>query len=521
MWPFSRKLRAEHDSERVAPKVDSKRAVRFRGAVGRGFAGAKVTDITSSMARTPRPFDGDLRRALNVLRARSREEYQSNDYAKRAVSVIKQNVVGHHGIRLQADPRRQNGNKDKPAAETLEKGWIGWGRRGSPEVTRRLSWIDIQNLCVHSIVVDGEAILVEHDTWNGNQWGYALEFVDPFLLDTELNEDLKDGRKIRMGVELDRFNGPIAYHFLEHDPTQDDYRMQFQRKHRRIPAERVLHIYLPEAVWQTRGVPILATALLSFNMFRGYAEAELVAARTAASKMGFFIDAPDGQGYKGEKLEDGESYVEAAEPGQFPRLPHGVAFEQWDPQHPTSAYKDYAKAVLRGAASGLNVPYNTMANDLEGVTFSSLRQGNMDAHDGWRCFQTLIIDTLMDFAYRGWLRQSLLREVLEIRPGSPLNSARLEKYQAVKWNPRTWDHVQPREQEMANQLKLNNGTHSVPELIRQRGREPEDVVQEMAEWQEMLAAANVTLPTAPGGSNETEDSETDGDSEATDTPSNG
>ena len=454
---------------------------------GRAFAGAKRTDITQSMATQPKPFDGDIYRSLNILRARSREEYQSNDYAKRAVTIIKQNVIGHNGIGIQSDVRRRNGDKDKPASDSIEASFKEFGKRGTPDVTRRLSWLDIQNLFVHSIVVDGEVIIVKREKWTGNKFGYALQFIDPVLLDMELNEELDGGRKIRMGVELDQHNAPIAYHFLNQEVLKDDYNFSTfaRRSHQRIVASEVLHAFMPEAVFQTRGVPILSTSLIRFNMLRGYEDAELVAARTAAAKMGFFIDAETGDRFEGDAIEgepgEEENYMDAAEPGRFGRLPHGVAFESYDPQHPNAAFKDYAKAVLRGAAAGMNVPYNAMANDLEGVNFSSLRAGNMDAHDGWRAIQVFVRDSLCDWVFPSWVRISILNQAIEIRPGVPLNLAMLDRYLVVKWNPRTWDHVQPLEQAKADALRVETGSHSLSELIRARGRDPDDVYRERAE----------------------------------------
>ena len=68
----------------------------------------------------------------------------------------------------------------------------------------------------------------------------------------------------------------------------------------------MLHVFLPERAHQTRGVPMLATAIGALKMLHGYREAELVAARVAASKMGF-ITSPDGDGYTGALLNMGKA----------------------------------------------------------------------------------------------------------------------------------------------------------------------------------------------------------------------
>jgi len=475
-------FRRKKPDDRKTPKRNPQRA----------FASAKLNNLTASWTTTERPADTDIQNALNTLRARSRNEYQSNDYAKKAVNLFKQNVIGRDGIRLQARPLRRNGDLDLPAATAIEEAYKDFSMRGVPEVTGQRSRIDVENLFISSLIIDGEVILLAQNGWRRNKYGFAVQFIDPVLLDVELNKTLTNGNIIRMGVELDQFRSPVAYHLISQDAGQTEYRLSAMRKHTRIPAQRILHAFLPEYVYQTRGVPGLSVSLMRYNMLKGYEDAELTAARVAAAKMGFFEDSEDGSGYLGEELDsDDEPLIDAAEPGKFGRLPNGVKFEPWDPQHPTAQYKDYVKAVLRGAASGANVPYNSMANDLEGVNFSALRQGNLDAQDVWRCCQRFTIDTLETWMYRWWLNQSLLTGAIEIRPGSPLNGELKQKYLRVTWQPRTWEHVQPREQENANDMRIKNRTKSTSQIIRDQGGDPDETFREIAEERAKMEAMGI------------------------------
>ncbi|MCI0539082.1 MAG: phage portal protein [Verrucomicrobiales bacterium] len=68
-------------------------------------------------------------------------------------------------------------------------------------------------------------------------------------------------------------------------------------------------------------------------------------------------------------------------PGQFETRPVGFEFQTFDPQHPTQAFPFFVKTFLRGIASGLGVSYNTLANELEGVNFSSIRAGVSDERE--------------------------------------------------------------------------------------------------------------------------------------------
>jgi capsid protein len=121
--------------------------------------------------------------------------------------------------------------------------------------------------------------------------------------------------------------------------------------------------------------------MTQLKQLNGYLEAELVASRTSASKMGFFTS-PDGEGFTGDgEAQVGNDRNMNVEAGSFVQLPNGVDFKAFDPNHPTSQFESFIKSVLRQIASGLNIPYNELANDLEGVSYSSLRQSVLEASE--------------------------------------------------------------------------------------------------------------------------------------------
>jgi lambda family phage portal protein len=129
------------------------------------------------------------------------------------------------------------------------------------------------------------------------------------------------------------------------------------RSYVRIPADEIIHGFLPDMVGQKRGLPWTATALWRLQMLGGFEKAALVNARVAASKGGFF-QWREGEGP--EKEEDEELYMEA-DPGSFQELPSGVEFKEWNPQYPSNEFGPFHKAMLRGIASGLEVTYVNLA----------------------------------------------------------------------------------------------------------------------------------------------------------------
>lgn len=464
----------------------------------RTYDGAKLGRLTASWTTQPKPADADIRQGLRVLRARSRDLAQNNDYAVRFLKLLRSNVIGPKGIIYQS--RAKDGDRlDGPANAALEEAWADWGRYGSPDVTGQHSWRSIQNLYITTLAKDGEVLLIRHKGWRGNKWRYALQFVDVEALDVDLNHDLGSGRAIRMGIEFNAWRRPVAYYLMTPNPVHELYSYG-PKKYDRVPADQVIHRFLPESAWQSRGVPWTASTLLRMGMLAGYEEAELVAARVSSSKMGFF-QSEGGEEYQGEEDDDGNIITEA-EPGTFEMLPYNVKFQGWDPSHPTTAYESFVKGCLRGVASGLGVSYHTLANDLEGVNYSSARVGTQEDRELYKDLQEWIIESFVEPVFQEWLEGALLAGIpIPTATGgmSSLSTKRLDKYRAASWQPRRWAWVDPQKEMNAAQTAIEQRIRSVSDVIREQGRDPEDVWQEIARERQRMRDLDIEPEPATAG----------------------
>ena len=457
----------------------------------RSYDGARMNRLFSDFITSQRSADSELRHTLKTLRNRCRELVRNNEYARRYVHLIKTNVVGERGITLQEKAFNEDGTLDVGANNIIEREWNRWGRTGNCTVDGRLSWLDAQMLVIESLARDGEC-LVRMVNYNGNPDRFALEFLEPDLIDEDKNERLSDGRQIRMGVELDRYRRPIAYHILTAHPGDLEYATQARRTER-VPADRILHLYLPERAQQTRGVPWMSTAIQSLKMLHGYREAELVAARTAASKMGFFTS-PAGDGFLPDDYEDSVVPIMEAEPGTFQQLPQGVTFQAFDPQHPTSAFGEFEKAVLRGIASGLGVSYHSLANDLTQTSYSSIRQGSIEDRDFYRTLQRFMIDHFVTPVFRAWLLQTMTNGVVNL----PIR--KFDKFaDSATFRPRGFQWIDPQKEIQAHVVALNNGLISMQDVAAVYGRDVEEVFAQIARDKQTAADFGLELAFEPFG----------------------
>ena len=103
-------------------------------------------------------------------------------------------------------------------------------------------------------------------------------------------------------------------------------------------------------------------------------------------------------------------------------MAQGMDIKLFDPTHPTSAFSDFHKAVLRGIASGLGVSYASLASDLENVNYSSIRQGALDERDFYRTLQQFAIEHFVEPVFRRWLQASMTSGDL------PLPMVKFEKF---------------------------------------------------------------------------------------------
>lgn len=422
------------------------------------------------------------------LVARSREQWSNNDYVRGFVRLMRQNIVGPNGVVLQGKVTKANGKPDKNLNQALEKAWCKWSEKGNCDVTGKLSFREIQNLCVETTVRDGEFLLRVVYGKDAGPFGFALQVIDPqrLMIKYENTHYGNNGHFIRQGIEFNQYGRVIAYHFSSLEEWDAYYYTVAGRGFVRIPADEIIHGFVSEVAGQKRGLPWASTSLYRLHHLQGFEDASVQNARASATKMGFFQWK---EGYSGPELDDGESIEIEAEPLGFHELPQGAEFVPFDPQYPNGEFQTFHKAMVRGASVGMGVPYNDLASDLENVNFSSIRQGTLDSREHYKEKQQWLIESLCNVVFRKWLEYALLDGQIKLPNGNAVPATRLNDLQCVEWKPRRWAWIDPRADVDAFKESVKGGFMSVSQVIREQGRDPETVFAELAnDIQEMKSA---------------------------------
>lgn len=445
----------------------------------RQYAASIIDRLTSSWGILNTTADADLRYSIANIRARARELSQNNDYARRYLQLVVTNLIGPAGVTLQNKAVDNNGALDKVANTQIEAGFKDWAWYAGAD--GRLSWLDIQRIITESVARDGEVLVrMIKGKAAGNKYNFALQVLEADHLDEQWNIP---ERNIRMGIEYDTNGKPIAYHIWKYHPYEFGIQTR-QNERLRISADEIIHIYYKERPSQSRGVSWMHSAMTRLKHLDKYEEAEIVAARVAASKMGFYIT-PTGDDYSGDKDAD-NAVLQSAEPGHFEQLPEGWDFKTFDVNHPSGNLQPFIKSTLRGIAAGLNVSYNALASDLEAVSYSSLRYGSLDERDYWMTRQTWMIHTLCVPIFEAWLDMALAFGSIN------LPHSKIDKFNSPYFSARRWQWVDPEKDINAAVIAINNGLKTRTSTLAEVGLDFEETVDRLAYEQEYMKLKGVS-----------------------------
>lgn len=460
------------------------------GAQVRRFEAARLDRLTSDWLATNASINHELQSDLDRLRARGRQLVNNNDYARKFRGMVENNIVGPAGVRLQARVEDGPGRPDRLANIAVEQAWAEWG--AACDVTGQMSLRDLCEALVGALPSDGEFLVrLVKGADAGNRFNLALQVIDVDRIDTAFNGSW-GGNTVIMGVEVNAWRRPVALHLFAAHPS-DGARSSRQRI--RVPADELLHRFKVERAEQVRGIPWMAPGMLSLHHLGGFMLSAVLAAEHGANHYGFFTT-PDGVpppigGAQAGGQGDGAEQITTSQPGTFDTLPTGYGFTPFDSKYPNEVFAPFVKTALQRVATGWRVAYHSLANDLEGVNFSSIRSGTLEERDRWSADQSWFIGAFLEPVYRAWLQMALLSGAIAMPGGSKLPASKLDKFARHEWQPRRWDWVDPRADMESRVLGIRAGLLNPYDVAAAMGGDFADNI-------DLIKQAYTEATTAPG-----------------------
>ena len=470
MWPFNRKRKQR-----------------------RNYAGAATNRLTSDWVSQGTSADSEVKNSLRILRNRARSLVRDSDFAKSALRAVKNNVIGQ-GIKHQAQVRMVRGGRlDERLNSLIEHEWKKWGKAKNCHAGGTLSWSDVQRLCLNSMIESGEVFIrFVNQQFGDSRVPLGLEILEADFLDDDYTGLESNGNRVRMGVEINEWGRPVAYHFLTYHPG--DYQFSYgniaQKRRIRVPADEIIHLYSPDRPGQTRGITAFASAIMRLNNLKGYEEAEIIAARASSAMMGF-VRTPDQELFEDGTYDD-QSVLDFA-PGSIRRLAPGEEMQFFSPSRPDDAFTPFVAQMLRAVAAGVGCSYTQVSSDFSQSNYSSSRLELLETRAHYRTLQQYMIETLCQRVYEKWMDMAVMSGSLRL-PGFDIDP---DRYYESKWIAPASQFVDPQKEAEAYKSLVRSGIMTLSQVISLHGGDFEEVMRQRQHELAMLDELGIVTDTDP------------------------
>lgn len=295
-------------------------------------------------------------------------------------------------------------------------------------------------------------------------------------------------RNVVHGVLLDEHRRRLQYWVTNDDidPSRPVRRVNEITAYDTRDAEghrQIAHLYNPKRVTQTRGVTALAPIFDCLGMFEDINFAKLVQAQVVSCIAFFRTRTEQGQPgdmQLGEQTEEQRAdgsvrVVEGMAPGLEITGAPGETLHGFSPNVPNAEFFQHVKLILTLVSVNLGLPLFTVLLDASDTNFSGWRGAYDQAKMGWRRNQQALISRWYQPIYR-WKVRQWMAEDAALRSAAQRSDIDIFGH---KWTPPGWPYIEPLKDSSADLLRVRNGLISPRRLHAERGRDWEEVADEI------------------------------------------
>jgi lambda family phage portal protein len=419
------------------------------------------------------------------LRNQVRYLERNHDITRGAILTLVANVVGPNGIGVEFQPRRMDGTIHTEYAAALTEAWRDWQKR--PEVTWQHDWPSAQRILARTWMRDGEGFAqrlmgpvakLDH----GTRVPYSLELIEPDLLPLDYDDA---GKGIRQSIERSAWGRAVGYWVYKgHPEDTDGVRTVMNRDMKRVAADRMLHLASRDRIGQLRGVSHFASVITRIEDLKDYEESERIAAKVAAMMTGYVKRAsPDGYDPVGMERDANGQLVPRdlrMSPGMIiDSLAVGEEIGLIDPNRPNTNAVTWREGQLRAFAAGITTSFSSIARNYNG-TYSAQRQELVEQFVHYATLTDQFASQTVRPVVEDFVKAADLSGVVpmprDLKPGTQDDV--LYVAPSMPW-------IDPGKEMAAWLAAVQAGFASEYEVLRKQGKNPRDVMEQVAEWRRL------------------------------------
>ena len=460
------------------------------------YAAAKTTRMTGAWSVASTNVNDIIGASSPMVRARIRQLIRDFPYLARAANIMVDYSIGS-GIVFQSKAKGISGKPDQRRTQQIEDAVKWW--MDEADASGKQHFFDQMRLTKRQDLEAGEFIVVKTYPKDGNRYlPFALQLYEADWLSGTHDSYGAGGigmaaapgeRETRQGIEYEKQTGRITgYWFM--DPN-------YGGKEVYVPADQVLHGFDTLRPQQLRGISPFAPGVLLAHDLADYMDAEIDTAKMAAKYLAF-VKTPDPMMRQGALATFGTSTsgtpqkIEEMENAIIEYLRPGEEVNIASHNRPGQTFAPFVHLILTMLSITTGAPYELISGDYQGLNFSTARIVRNDFSQQLRPISVRHIRQFCMPAVKTAIDMAVLTGKLTL-PGYWQNSRR---YLESEWQPPGMEAVDPLREAKSQIEAISYGLKSPQEVARERGRDLEEIYNEIKAAQNMAIEMGLTFDAA-------------------------
>lgn len=383
------------------------------------YRGGEVDRLTKDWV--PANFSGDaaIGQAWPTLNPRMRDLSRNEPSIVAATGALVDHVIGlgigcSSAVAFDA-PGAESELDDEFNAES-DALWDRWFESEIDSEGRRTG-CELQQLSMRDAVDAGDSLWLEvFDPDPARIIPLCYQVLEAEQLDDSVlrpqdddGNPLGNGNRVVRGIELDSRNRPAAYYLWDTHPYDAWLPGAPTGRSRRIPAERILHWFVPGRPSQTRGVSLWASAMQPARD-RDWLVGNVL---TAAAIQAIFTvihqtdKAGTGMGAAPASTDaNGNPLIALGRGMILQNMPLEDKFTSISPTQPSQQMGDFIRLIMHLQAMACRMSYLRLSRDYSATNYSSARAAHEDDDKTFRPLQVNFGNRIMRPIHRTFIEQA-------------------------------------------------------------------------------------------------------------------
>jgi lambda family phage portal protein len=446
------------------------------------YKGGDINRLNKSWLPPHRSGDGAIAESWDLLLARVRDQLRNEPTLQSVQRELMKGVIGGFGIQCFSEAVDDEGEPLDDFNEEADDQFEEWAS-GECDAEGKKAWAGMQKLAFEEMAGIGESLLLRVDD---NSPGRIVPLCYQLLEAEQIDEwrdhePNKSGSRKRCvrGIEIDGNNRPVAYWLYDDNPHDASFGAQASK---RVPAEKVIHNFIPTRASQTRGISWMTSIMQTARDVDWYLGNELTAAALGALLTAYI---------KRQNGGNGSGLIGGASQGQDANNPFKLgrgAIAELGPndevgtvesKRPNRDAGPFIKLLLGMQAMGAGLSPLRLTRDYSQSSYTSARGAHLDDQAYFVVLQEWFAHMCVLRVRREFMRQAVaLGRLKSVTARLFLRNER--RYQRVSLQPPGREQLDPEAETEAAAGRLRAGLSTFQEECAKRGKHWRKVARQRA-----------------------------------------